>query len=1449
MAEVTGRIYGPGGTVRPIIIQQRVSPQPVPSPSPVPGPSSPNQEIIVRDQPSPEDSSSRAWWNTPEGRRQVIDETARRYPNAPYVSYKEAGGYFWGVTASGMQERLNPATASTIPNPYAAARGPGVGAKIPDRASPYTSFSLEAPTKKGIQAIAEARASQERAAYNLSIPAGMTWSEIQAGYSPGSRQAREQEIYTSMVRGPTERTRAIEAAYQQQRGNIVGSSGVLAPLGSGKYLQVIGLSRDTGKIFAPTEITQQITGGQQQQTIRQDWGNIFRGIPILEQAADLGHRIGDDNPAIRQTTRDILTGINSVPDTIVGAYDRAQTRAGGYVQKVLPEPNPESIKWLKNYGQFILPLNMVMQNPITREIAVDLAAGEITGWRERPIEAAAYTALSFALPGVMKGTQQAMRASPTITRMAAHPVGRYIVGEVPSIVSRTRTPTEISNIARLTGRSVPETASILAQGDAAIRQSTRYFNPLTSGIASVLGITYTQSVIERITGTEKEMKTSSSTPGGSRSWSEGSKLFTETWGPTTIERSELVNVPAIPARLQYDQEKGGLAWGARPDLLPSRSQMTQKAGEIIGVEIAPTVAGFMAGMWFWPKASGWLRSRGTPGIPIEEIGYERQYPISQRITEQSIERSFRESTLYPGPSEMRPSRTGSTRVPYVPERAALPGEDPSRVYMWTGWERQPSRSFALQAGSSEIEGMYGAPVAEAYFSKPRIGMGDYKLFGLDLPRFNDPTLIRTEARAIESIPRGLRSKSQYPNINQWMQTRGRGETIYTPLIKAEYEGVLPAITSEGTTILEVTGKPYHTTVQGVRVPILQVRAGTRAGLLPELGIGSRGQMPGPAEVIMPGRGVGFIQGGPGPGGGPGAGGAGRIWSSPSMERWYLSNVPRYNRQTAEALLEVGRGIEGMRAPYERPLQLSEVQLLRGYDRRVAEVLGRHQHVIIGSSIRTGQMEAGQIRSTFGRMPRDIDAMFTDTGAVARDLSRVLPRSQFRVQPTFRGRYKVERRIPGGWETAIDIHPLAAVRHNNPLGWQPTARARITQGSTTYEPLFQQVQREIYGAMIGRPTRGGGWQFGPRPARTEKDIKGLLYDVDYLLSAERSQRGITPQYQRVQAAMRTVKRDPMVQDVIRSNRITTENYAGIPLGKGLSRPRGLRDLEAGERVTLGEMRSLMASEYEASRPALINPVQLGIGYGLVQAATSLTRPGSGRPVMETTQAPESYSPERITSTVTGSEPPTMEYQPPTERGRYYPDKALGKSFFSDAGESVIYQPGSGSLGESEISSRVLSGRESTLSRVISGSEISRGDYSQGSESLSGKSISKLDYSRGIESLSGKSISKSDYSEGVEYLSGKSISRGGSSGGRSEWSGSISLSELFSGISSSSKLITTTTTTTTSSSSRRKKIKYDRTELGIPRKRKDRGHFPFMELTPVWSPKDYMKITGRLGLKLW
>lgn len=236
-------------------------------------------------------------------------------------------------------------------------------------------------------------------------------------------------------------------------------------------------------------------------------------------------------------------------------------------------------------------------------------------------------------------------------------------------------------------------------------------------------------------------------------------------------------------------------------------------------------------------------------------------------------------------------------------------------------------------------------------------------------------------------------------------------------------------------------------------------------------------------------------------------------------------------------------------------------------------------------------------------------------------------------------------------------------------------------------------------------------------------------------------------------------------------------------------------------------------------------------------------------METTPAPESYSPERITSTVTGSEPPTMEYQPPTERGRYYPDKALGKSFFSDAGESVIYQPGSSSLGESEISSRVLSGRESTLSRVISGSEISQGDYSQGSESLSGKSISKLDYSRGIESLSGKSISKSDYSEGVEYLSGKSISRGGSSGGRSEWSGSISLSELFSGISSSSKLITTTTTTTTSSSSRRKKIKYDRTELGIPRKRKDRGHFPFMELTPVWSPKDYMKITGRLGLKLW
>lgn len=221
------------------------------------------------------------------------------------------------------------------------------------------------------------------------------------------------------------------------------------------------------------------------------------------------------------------------------------------------------------------------------------------------------------------------------------------------------------------------------------------------------------------------------------------------------------------------------------------------------------------------KTYGVTRSLGKTYIPIKEIGYEPKvgYPLSGRITAQSLSKSFYEGTLYPEPSSM----SISSRVPYVPKSTKLPGYTTNTPSMYTAWEKTPragfiSKQFELGRGSSEIPGAYGSPVAETYFAK--VGGQMPRVFGLEFGFVKKPAILYTELTGVEAAPRG-----SYTSMGEYAKTLEPGRAIF-PLTKMEYEAVLP----EGSVLKPVRSR-YYTRVGGIgksnlfgtRIPIFETK--------------------------------------------------------------------------------------------------------------------------------------------------------------------------------------------------------------------------------------------------------------------------------------------------------------------------------------------------------------------------------------------------------------------------------------------------------------------------------------------------------------------------------------------------------------------------------------------------------------------------------------------------
>ncbi len=192
-----------------------------------------------------------------------------------------------------------------------------------------------------------------------------------------------------------------------------------------------------------------------------------------------------------------------------------------------------------------------------------------------------------------------------------------------------------------------------------------------------------------------------------------------------------------------------------------------------------------------PKTQGLIRTFRGEKIPIEKIGVTPEtIPLSSKITESSLRKSFKEGTLYPKPSNIKE----------YPKSSFLPKEDKSLSYMWHATSKGFGETGKVEKGTSEVHGLYGAPVLESYFLKVK---PSYSLSGeTSLFEFKSPSAIRLNIKGFEKL--GETRKLGYAQM---------------PFMKPEYEAVL---TPETMLIRERTG--YYTKVRGTRVPIQQYRA-------------------------------------------------------------------------------------------------------------------------------------------------------------------------------------------------------------------------------------------------------------------------------------------------------------------------------------------------------------------------------------------------------------------------------------------------------------------------------------------------------------------------------------------------------------------------------------------------------------------------------------------------
>lgn len=1354
MAVIQGRTYLPGGVVRPTTITYTQTHRPatttnIPSATPRPA-------------PDPSDPRSREWWRTEEGRKQVAAETSRRYPDAPYTHYVTDGGYWWGVTPSGMRERLNPSTQQ-IPRPSAAVRGPGVGAKTTTVVSPpslppgvadrYTDYEVfdgyywgitSGGMKERLSPIPGGAG--EGVSYVVQgpppvPPVGSTKAQLR-GYaqsvvswerSTGKTPSlfREQEIYESLLRPDTAAEQQYRQRQAQQQATIISSGGNLTPTSQG-YVNM-----STGEIFTPT-----VRAADEPQTFQYytttTRSNPFQGIPLLEQAAAAGDFLGSYFPQLREMAKPVVTGGQQIFSTTplvkpvyetgqhglpdIGAiYEEKEDWASSQVKKLIPDEMFKSGSELaRKYGPTVVSyVAPALRGPemvwsvISKKLpegwnlgpatlGTEYALGMIEGVREEPLKTGLIYAATFALPAVLTGGSRLAARSPTLTRLATGKYSRYIFGKVPVQGLATKA-TKWENVPVL-GKLSMKLPVEFAQPE------IHHVNLPLAAAEVAIGVPWIQSVVERTTG--------------------------------------------LPPRLTFDSKAGRLTWDVQADDIKPPSEGIYQLGRITATEIAPAFAGLYTGMKATAKGYGWLRSRGVPEInltpePIRKpdpisyatkirerfapkkevvpggIGYEWGYPISQKITEDSLMHSFREGTLLPRPDKIFKGAYGG-RVQYVPEHAFLKSDIPGESYIWTGWEHQPTigQRFKLGPGKTpkEMTGQFGAPVAESYFTKAS-EVGDFGVIGWDLPVAGQPTLVRTQVEGFYPIPKNVRTyaeaikKSQGKEaygrfINAWVRQYGKEGYAHLPLHKAEYEGILPSSIKGKLTEQEALGIPGFVRVRGARVPIVRTKY---TGMVEDI----------TAPAAKPLK--GFDQLGRRFGGFHGR----RTGTHGMTESELLNKLSYTDRRATEELFNIARKIEsgGMEVPAGK-LDLALIERIGPrYAKQVEKILREEGATIYGSAGRTGEMPISFIKTKYGKPPADVDIRVPNFVRTANRIQKTIKGS--RAHKTLFG-IEVQVKHGSEWQTVADVHPN---KIQDFFGWTPRT---VKRGGLEYEPLSQQIIRAARGSLAGRENVSGQWKWGPKPHRTEKDIQRFYTDVQFMLSKQPK----SPQVTSISKSMRALRKHPTVAAVVGKQKFQygpgrQDYFAGLPLS------------------------------YYRGKRGFVNIPVIGVGTGAYNLIKNLSAP----------KPTPTYTPHITPSVVPPVSPSIQPYPASTSTkdiSRYIGPSGKKPSTMGLSRASGARQ---GKSSISVVPSRTVSPGISQKVSEITGVSRGRSGTSRGRSGISIPGVSG--------GISGGSGGRSGISGGISGLSIPGISGGsGTSGGRSGLSGGISgISSYISGGSSS------------------------------------------------------------------
>ena len=317
-----------------------------------------------------------------------------------------------------------------------------------------------------------------------------------------------------------------------------------------------------------------------------------------------------------------------------------------------------------------LNLNVELYPVIGRkqsELAGNFFAGEVEGIKEKPLDTAVLTAVTFALPGVGMIARGGIEGSPTLTRWSTQQIVPKAGGWIERITGRT---TPFAGPGKLLLGQVETKGPFLSGGTGVMElgagksvnlpvlfgkesgQVSRKLNlPIFLG-ETIIGAEWGRSVLERVTGKPGTITTTEQfvkSPGYTKTWKdEKGVTWSQDVGPeietktvTTPTRTGIYTGKGIffgfPVQMPGDK---GIALSD----FPTGNEMMRESGKITSTELMPAVVGLGAGDYFWPRAFGYLETRGMTSLNIppevREIKAQKRLADIDKSYGRDIEKNY-----------------------------------------------------------------------------------------------------------------------------------------------------------------------------------------------------------------------------------------------------------------------------------------------------------------------------------------------------------------------------------------------------------------------------------------------------------------------------------------------------------------------------------------------------------------------------------------------------------------------------------------------------------------------------------------------------------------------------------------------------------------------------------------------------------------------------------------